>query len=115
MKPLTTLYDDYIDRPKLTEQKNPFECIVPHSPLKWGSEQLDFLKMAKIAKGKNEFHHSNQSWLHIDHFYQAQMIKEAGSNLLGRVRINRQSILTLAEWDLFNNCPRFCKRGAMLE
>ena len=21
----TTLYDDYIDRPKLTEQKNPFE------------------------------------------------------------------------------------------
>ena len=29
MIPLTILYDDYIDRPKLTEQKNPFEYIVP--------------------------------------------------------------------------------------
>ena len=38
---LTNLYDDYIDRPKLTEQKNPFEYIVPPSPLKWGSEQLN--------------------------------------------------------------------------
>ena len=34
MIPHTTLYDDYIDRPKLTEQKNPFEYIVP-APLKW--------------------------------------------------------------------------------
>ena len=30
MIPLTFLHDEYIDRPKLTEQKkNPFECIVP--------------------------------------------------------------------------------------
>ena len=29
MMPLTFLYDEYIDRPKLTEQKNPFEYIVP--------------------------------------------------------------------------------------
>ena len=29
MIPLTTLYDYYIDRPKLTDQKNPFEYIVP--------------------------------------------------------------------------------------
>ena len=29
MLPLTTLYDDYIDRPKLTGQKNPFEYAVP--------------------------------------------------------------------------------------
>ena len=29
MIPLTILYDDYIDRPKLSEQKNPFEYIVP--------------------------------------------------------------------------------------
>ena len=72
----------------------------------------DFLKIATIAKGKNEFHHSSQSWLHLDHFYQAQMITEAGSNLLGRVRINRQSILTLAEWDLFNNCaPLLLQKG----
>ena len=26
---LIFLYDEYIDRPKLTEQKNPFEYIVP--------------------------------------------------------------------------------------
>ena len=37
MIPLTFLYDEYIDRPKLTEQKNLFECIVP--PLQVGSEQ----------------------------------------------------------------------------
>ena len=29
MIPLTTLYDEYIDRSKLTEQKNLFEYIVP--------------------------------------------------------------------------------------
>ena len=30
MIPLTFLYDEYIDRPKFTEQKkNPFEYIVP--------------------------------------------------------------------------------------
>ena len=33
MIPLTFLYDEYIDRPKLTEQKkNPFEYIVPPPP-----------------------------------------------------------------------------------
>ena len=26
---LTILHDEYIDRPKLTEQKNPFQYIVP--------------------------------------------------------------------------------------
>ena len=39
MIPLTILYDEYIDRPKLTEQKKPVEYIVPPSPLKWESEQ----------------------------------------------------------------------------
>ena len=29
MIPPTSLYDEYIDRPKLTEQKNPFDYIVP--------------------------------------------------------------------------------------
>ena len=29
MIPLTTFYDDYIDRPKFTEQKNLFEYTVP--------------------------------------------------------------------------------------
>ena len=32
MIPLTFLCDEYIDRPKLTEQKNPFEYIVPPPP-----------------------------------------------------------------------------------
>ena len=51
MIPLTTLYNDYIDRPKLTEQKNPFEYIVP-PPLKWvGSmKQYDWPKMHKIPE-----------------------------------------------------------------
>ena len=34
MIPLTLLYDDYINRPKLSEQKNQFEYIVA-PPLKW--------------------------------------------------------------------------------
>ena len=29
MIPLSFLYDEYIDRPKLSEQKKPFEYIVP--------------------------------------------------------------------------------------
>ena len=29
MIPLTTFCDDYIDRPNLTQQKNPFEYIIP--------------------------------------------------------------------------------------
>ena len=32
MIPVSTLYDEYIDLPKLTEQKNPFEYIVPPPP-----------------------------------------------------------------------------------
>ena len=32
MIPPTTLYDEYIDRPKLTEQKKPFKYIVPPRP-----------------------------------------------------------------------------------
>ena len=29
MMPLTTLYDEYIDRSKLSEQKKPVEYVVP--------------------------------------------------------------------------------------
>ena len=37
MIPVSTLYDEYIDRPKLTEQKKtPAEYIVPPPPLKRG-------------------------------------------------------------------------------
>ena len=39
MIPLISLYNECIDRLKLSEQKNPFEYIVRPSPLKWGSEQ----------------------------------------------------------------------------
>ena len=39
MIPLTILYDEYIDRPKLSEQKNTVDYMVPPSPLKLGSEQ----------------------------------------------------------------------------
>ena len=39
MTPLTFLYDEQIDWPKLSEQKkNPFEYIVP-PPHKWGRNQ----------------------------------------------------------------------------
>ena len=41
----TTLYDEYIDRPKLTEQKNPFEYIVlppPPPPIKRGRNKKLF-------------------------------------------------------------------------
>ena len=39
MIPFTFLYDEYIDRPKLTEQKNPFDFIVSPPP-QVGSEQI---------------------------------------------------------------------------
>ena len=44
MIPVSTLYDEYIDRPKLTEQKKPVEYIVPPPTLKRGrnKKQLDF-------------------------------------------------------------------------
>ena len=32
MMPLIIFYDEYIDRPKLSEQKNPFEYTVPPPP-----------------------------------------------------------------------------------
>ena len=32
MIPVSTLYDEYIDRPKLSEQEKPFEYIVPPPP-----------------------------------------------------------------------------------
>ena len=41
MIPLTFLYDEYIDRPKLSEQKNLFKYIVP--PPQVGSEQLKYI------------------------------------------------------------------------
>ena len=45
MIPVSTLYDEYIERRKFTEQKNPFEYIVP--PPSRGSEQLIFKNLRK--------------------------------------------------------------------
>ena len=45
MIPLTALYHKYIDRPKFSEQKKPFDNIVPPSPLKWESEQLVVMQL----------------------------------------------------------------------
>ena len=48
MIPVTILYDDYIDRQKLTEQKNPFEYIVL-PPLKWVG-RINIKNSLKYAK-----------------------------------------------------------------
>ena len=40
MIPVSTLYDEYIDRPKLSQQKNSLEYIIPLPPQE-GLEQLD--------------------------------------------------------------------------
>ena len=48
MIPLNFLYYKYIDRPKLSEQKNPFEYIVPPSP-QVVSEQKKTQLMQRVA------------------------------------------------------------------
>ena len=56
MIPVSTLYGEYIDRPKLTEQKNPFEYIVP--PPSRGSEQLSTFSSEILRKRKGSHHDS---------------------------------------------------------
>ena len=46
MIPLTTLYDKYIDRQKMTEKKNVFEYIVPPL-LKWVRTIIDGEQIVK--------------------------------------------------------------------
>ena len=43
MIPLTFLYDKYINRPNMSEQKNPFEYIAP-PPNKWGQNKNNIEK-----------------------------------------------------------------------
>ena len=53
MIPLTFLYDEYIDRPKLTEQKNPFEYIVPPPTSRVGTKKnlnKTFFKLKTIRQ-----------------------------------------------------------------
>ena len=48
MIPLIALYNEYIDRPTLTEQKYPFEYIAPH-PQRWvGTISTLLLNCSKI-------------------------------------------------------------------
>ena len=49
MIPLTFLYDEYIDRPKLSEQKNPFEYIVS-PPSGVGTIKFPWFRRATLKK-----------------------------------------------------------------
>ena len=40
MMPITTLYDEYVDRPKLTEQKTPVYHLIPPPPKCGGQQKL---------------------------------------------------------------------------
>ena len=63
--PLTTLYDDYNGRPKLTEQKNPFKYIdlpPPPTPLKWFGTKRVF----KASIKENSFKKISMASLLID-------------------------------------------------
>ena len=51
MIPVSTLYDEYIDRPKLTQQKNPFEYIVPPPSIGVGTKNVH--RSSEIAEKVN--------------------------------------------------------------
>ena len=61
MIPLTFLYEEYIDGPKLSEQKNPFEYLVPSPTSGVGTmmlkqvimENLHYQKKTTIVDAKN--------------------------------------------------------------
>ena len=50
MIPLTFLYDEYIDRPKLFDKKNPFEYIVPPPTSGVGTIKFKFANTCQIKK-----------------------------------------------------------------
>ena len=50
MIPVSTLYDEYIDRPKLSEQNEPFEFIVPPPQVGRNNKLLQWLRLAKNKK-----------------------------------------------------------------
>ena len=68
MIPLTFLYDEYIDRPKLTEQKKPI-WVYSSSPHKWGrnnyTEMTDFASFLFTISWLDPYirkgHRANQS------------------------------------------------------
>ena len=50
MIPLTCLYDEYIDSPKLSEQKKPFEYIVPPPTSEVGTTRYKYRCAAVLFK-----------------------------------------------------------------
>ena len=63
MIPLTTLYDEYIDRSKFTEQKNPFECIVP--PFQKGAQKLGEKSPFSDISTTAKYNSDNMTYLKI--------------------------------------------------
>ena len=59
MIPLTTLYDEYIDRSKVSEQKNPVEYVVPPPSREWGKiirkRQGQSIMRNKIVEEKSHY------------------------------------------------------------
>ena len=49
MIPRTFLYDEYIGRPKFTEQKKPFEYIVPPPTSGVGTKMFEFCNLCSTA------------------------------------------------------------------
>ena len=64
MIPVSTLYDEYIDRRKLTEQKNPFEYIVPPT-LKRGRNNYICLQFINIFKTLHKYIRKKQRILNF--------------------------------------------------
>ena len=87
---LTILYDDYIDRPKLTEQKNPFEYIVP-PPTKVGRNKIAILGFINSRQSKFLFHGLNA--VNINSFTHSKMcmlhIRDSSENLINRTNCTR--------------------------
>ena len=65
MIPLKFLCDEYMDRPKLTEQKNPFEYIVPPPPPTSGVGTINFVQ--KVIMSSN-FKRSLPTYLRGERF-----------------------------------------------
>ena len=96
MIPVSTLYDEYIDRPKLTEQKNPFEYIVP-SPLKRGrnnqksiDSKLECFFYSPISSHHNTIAMLTNVHLNDNHYQEKVMLdKSSDRKIKSLERLNR--------------------------
>ena len=77
MIPVSTLYDEYIDRPKLSKQKKPFEFTVPPQE---GSEQKDYVRYFSCQNAKFltsqriSFVKTNRSYCAYFTFYKLHLV-----------------------------------------